>query len=152
MDVYVVTSGTYSDYHIDIVLSTRELAERVVAAWGENYRIEKWPLDGVYWPPSDMGLWDTEMNRAGRSRGHRCSAPTLEDAKRIGQHRFVGEGWGVPPKDGGTGWESYAWEMTLKATVLARDEQHAMKVANEMRTRLLAENAWPKEKRDADSA
>lgn len=45
--VYVVTSGCYSDYHIDGVYSTREAAEKRCAAWDgyDDPMIEEYELD-----------------------------------------------------------------------------------------------------------
>lgn len=43
--VYVVTSGEYSDYTIEGVFSTRELAEKFAAQWGDCNDIAEWPLD-----------------------------------------------------------------------------------------------------------
>ena len=43
--VYIVTSGEYSDYHIDAVFSTRKKAEEYVDAHGSDYRVEEYPVD-----------------------------------------------------------------------------------------------------------
>lgn len=43
--VYIVTSGEYSDYHIDAVFSTIEKAKEYVDAYGSDYRIEEYPVD-----------------------------------------------------------------------------------------------------------
>jgi len=51
--VYIITSGAYSDYSIEFVYSTRELAERKLVQLDqkpEKYtyygnRIEEWELD-----------------------------------------------------------------------------------------------------------
>lgn len=47
--IYLVTSGSYSDYHVDAVFSTRELAEAFHAkhskAHGDTNDIEEMPLD-----------------------------------------------------------------------------------------------------------
>lgn len=50
MFVYVVTSGSYSDYGIDAIFSTKELAETYVSRMDNNssysgYNIEEWPID-----------------------------------------------------------------------------------------------------------
>lgn len=45
MKVYIVTSGDYSDYHIDRVFSTRERAREFVDHMGACYEIEEYDLD-----------------------------------------------------------------------------------------------------------
>jgi hypothetical protein len=54
--IYVVTSGSYSDYHTDALFSTKEKAQAWIdiASYGKggDYQIEEWPLDeqvGVVW-------------------------------------------------------------------------------------------------------
>ncbi len=48
-DVYVITSGEYSDYSIDAVYSTRAMAEEALPAFSGSYGdkpdIEEWELD-----------------------------------------------------------------------------------------------------------
>ena len=43
--VYVVTSGSYSDYSIECVFSTREKAEEYLQYHDDEYRIEEYALD-----------------------------------------------------------------------------------------------------------
>lgn len=50
--VFVITSGSYSDYGIYGVCSTRKLADRAISAakgsdeyWASDANIEEWPLD-----------------------------------------------------------------------------------------------------------
>lgn len=43
--VYIVTSGEYSDYTIEVVFSTRKKAKEYVDAYGSDYRIEEYPVD-----------------------------------------------------------------------------------------------------------
>ena len=43
--VYVVTSGSYSDYRIECVFSTREKAEEYLQYHDDEYRIEKYAID-----------------------------------------------------------------------------------------------------------
>jgi hypothetical protein len=43
--IYIVTSGEYSDYHIDAVFSTKELAEDYIQQNGIDYEIEEYNLD-----------------------------------------------------------------------------------------------------------
>lgn len=43
--IYIVTSGEYSDYEINRVFSTRELAEDFIQHIGDDYRIEEYHID-----------------------------------------------------------------------------------------------------------
>lgn len=62
MKVYVVTSGEWSDFHIDAMFSTPELAARYVDACGfDEYNecngVEEWTLDECnYAPPKSMNV------------------------------------------------------------------------------------------------
>lgn len=51
MKVYVVTEGSYSDYHIDSIFSTREKADiRVALLNSSDYRdadVEEWDVDYI---------------------------------------------------------------------------------------------------------
>lgn len=48
-EVYIVTNGTYSDYHIESVFSDREKAEKYLEELkkisNDNPQIEEWPVD-----------------------------------------------------------------------------------------------------------
>ena len=43
--IYIVTSGEYSEYHIDAVFSTKELADDYIQQNGTDYGIEEYNLD-----------------------------------------------------------------------------------------------------------
>lgn len=47
MNVYIVTSGIYSDYQIEAVFSTEDLAKKYLDIHGDNNdrKIEEWDLD-----------------------------------------------------------------------------------------------------------
>lgn len=51
MQVYVVTSGEYSDYRVDAIFSTKEKAQEYINfreftdTWKESYGIDVWELD-----------------------------------------------------------------------------------------------------------
>ena len=43
--IYIVTSGEYSDFHIDKVFSTKKLAHKFIGNGGEQFSIETWDVD-----------------------------------------------------------------------------------------------------------
>lgn len=59
--VYIVTSGEYSDYHINAVFSTREKAEEYVDAQGSDYRVEEYPVDDAEVKKNES-IWLVSVN------------------------------------------------------------------------------------------
>jgi hypothetical protein len=53
---YVLTEGSYSDYHIIGVYSTKELAEEAKTLWPDS-DIEPFPLDDIPEHPPGMYFW-----------------------------------------------------------------------------------------------
>ena len=58
--IYIVTSGEYSEYHIDAVFSTRELAEDYIQQHGIDYVIEEYNIDEEI--DRNTKLWRVEFN------------------------------------------------------------------------------------------
>lgn len=58
--IYIVTSGEYSEYHIDAVFSTKELAEDCIQQNGTDYRIEEYNLDEEI--DRNTKLWRVEFD------------------------------------------------------------------------------------------
>lgn len=58
--IFIVTSGEYSDYHIDAVFSTREKAEEYADICGPDYEIEEYEVDA----PVDNkdGIWKVRLD------------------------------------------------------------------------------------------
>lgn len=58
--IFIVTSGEYSDYHIDAVFSTREKAEEYADICGPDYEIEEYEVDA----PVDNkdGIWKARLD------------------------------------------------------------------------------------------
>lgn len=58
--IYIVTSGEYSDYHIEAVFSTREKAEEYIQQHGTQYRIEPHGVDEVIVDKKNK-IWEVSM-------------------------------------------------------------------------------------------
>lgn len=129
--VYIVTAGDYSDYGIRAVFSTRELAEAFIAKygnslgdWGDTPVIEEWTLDDPRAIGDHMMQYRVSLARNG-------DVHYVEPIKLLSVGGPYSE---TKPvflgllKDGG-----------VAGSVLARDEQHAVKIANEKRAQLIAE-------------
>lgn len=137
--VYAVSSGEYSDYHIDCVFRTREEAEGWISKrWGvDNYRIEEWGF-GTY-NPSQLVGFEIEMCvesgdvKYGSERDH--EGPSTLHVK-----------YQVPS----FGWECYSpyFEMTVRC--LAHDKAHAIKIASEYRRMVLASSLFEVWKNSSD--
>lgn len=140
--IYVVTSGEYSGYSINALFSTRELAEAYCAAVSESRKgsiyatpeIEEWALDEFSdrWREG-LAPYCIEMLRDGTL--HWLSpASAIESRSRICQCPDRGKGW--PAK-----------VTALYSIVWAKDREHAVKIANERRTQMIALGEWPEEQR-----
>jgi len=135
MKIYIVTSGAYSDYHINAVFSTKENAERYnkIHASGDFEDIEEFEVD------EDMALMNRIrdekitiylvcMDRDGNVKEIKKELPCLYLVESIltGKCKHV----------------LYADCMDM--SVIAKDEKHAIKIVNEKRTQLIANNKWNK--------
>ena len=61
--VYIVTSGSYSDYRIECVFSTREKAEEYLQYHDDEYRIEKYAIDEEF--VRSEGEWRVAIDLSG---------------------------------------------------------------------------------------
>lgn len=125
--VYAVSSGSYSDYHIDCVFRTREEAEGWISKrWSPtDYAIEEWGFDTCN--PSQLTgftvFMDVDTGDVTSGWEHYHEGPSTLHVE-----------YQVP---------SYAWDKHVpyfKMTVscLAHDKDHAIKIASEYRRMVLA--------------
>jgi hypothetical protein len=120
--VYVVTRGESSDYHIEAVFSTRELAEVFSEEsniknrdWSYKSEIEEWDLDK---PKEKWGVYVVRMNKDGIV----TEAP----------YEFNGN-------EGFCGFDSLH---DLVWGVAANNRESAIKVVNGKRAQILALGIW----------
>jgi hypothetical protein len=130
--IYLVTEGDYSDYHVCGVFSTKENAQKYIDHFGSSGGagnsndpdIEEFELD------SDIELFNThkpyfiKMLRDG----------TVKAAYEEGINDFVWRN----AVDGEVNYQQYI----MTTHVLATSMEHAIKVANERRTQLIALRQW----------
>lgn len=130
--VYLVTSGEYSDYGVHAVFSTKEKAEAFVDAidWGmcslSNYKphINEYPLDCMDERFQDeLKFFKVWMDRDGNTRKIEQPKPSTDDIALLPYREWSAD------SDTGNSFSSM-W---------AKDESHAVKIANERRTRWIAE-------------
>jgi len=124
VSVFLVTSGSYSDYSVCAAFTTRELAEKAVIDLFGGERdgycaIEEFVLDPKVRGESNEEFYIVGMRRNGDVARIFASSPSawIGDVDRV-QNDCL---W------------AYMW---------ARDKEHAIKIANERRTVLLATEQW----------
>ncbi len=128
--IYVVTSGQYSDYRIHAVFSTEALAGRYIEAIRRPYddvHIEQYELDAFKMSlRKGFNYFGIRMTKDGDSKVERAS-PDEHDTEpcKIFDNRKFGSG------------------VILYVETWAKDEQHAVKIANEKRVQLIALGKWP---------
>lgn len=136
--VYLVTSGSYSDYAVRAVFSTNALAEAFIEACqgkicSEFNNVEEFDLDpqgeairGKYRP------FRVEMN----IDGNNANAVEMDED-------FCGDYCGALVPRGSYWWRrgyNYPPPDRFRGNVLARDKNHAIKILNEKRTQWIAEH------------
>lgn len=120
---YVVTAGAYSDNHVVAVFSTKEKADSFAKSMdgsGEPVWVDEYIID----PPGTDQLiqgWKFFMVRMDRN-GNEASAEVMEY-----RHSDAVRG----------GIEKSHW-VDVICFCVARDEAHAIKIANERRTKAIA--------------
>lgn len=139
--VWVIEQGSYSDYRVVGVYSTRKDAARIAKKMNASHPYEKatvseWPLNpGV--DALNQGL-------------SRFFVLMLRDGS-VETQREDDSGW----KSGELASSFWIWERTkapayrgkgipdaLNATVWARDMEHAVKITNDTRLLMIAEGTW----------
>ena len=127
--VYVVTSGSYSAYGIEIIWSTKELAEEYLAKYPDG-RIEEWDMDN----PNAIGMmrgscfmYCVQMNHDGTIRhiakGDREYFDIDEEVRIVRNHKDHAD--------------VYFW-----MDKICKSEEHAVKIANDKRRQIIAEGNW----------
>lgn len=125
MKVYVVSDGRYSEYHICGVFSTPEKAAVAKRLHASSNGVETWELDALPDHPEGMFGFMVYMDAEGNSDVRACSSDYLNSKNVPGLYAWRPRG----PK-------------RVEFTVWARDEQHAVKIANERRVQLIESGQW----------
>jgi len=122
--VFLVTSGSYSDYGVEAVFSTLELASAAVEGRTDDVRIEPYSLDDPNGEPEGVLPFKVRM----WLDGTQDSAPYRSDihprSSRETTARVLRWNDGNDPR----------WPDQLAVECWARDAEHATKIANEIRT------------------
>lgn len=122
--VFMVTDGSYSDYRVLGIYSTKAKAEKAKVLFNADNEIDTIDLDVVPKTPRGMLKWVVEMDRNGN-----VHVVYRENCERPTNPVFV--------------YKHFGSDVTyLRATLWAKDEEHAVKIVNEWRTRIVANNLW----------
>ena len=122
--VYMVTDGWYSDYRVLGIYSTKAKAEKAKVLFNAGNDIDSIDLDVVPKTPRGMLKWVVEMDRNGNVKD-----VSRENCERHTNPVFV--------------YKHFGSDVTyLRAALWAKDDEHAVKIANEWRTRIVANNLW----------
>jgi hypothetical protein len=137
--LYAVSSGSYSDYSVDAIFSSKEKATEFMRMVpdGDYNGIEVYELDPPYVDKIKKGysIWDILMLRDGTvERVHRSELRKWEVLRssepRIWQRTKAPayKGKGIPD--------------CLQVSVWAKTEEQAVKIANEKRVEMIAMGKW----------
>ena len=134
MKIYIVTSGAYSDYRINAVFSTKENAEKFTKLYGVgDYDIEEFEVDDEMALinriiDEKITIYLVCMDRDGNIKEVMKESPSVSLVEELlaGKQKPV----------------LYADCMDM--CVIAKDEKHAVKIVNEKRVQLIANNEWDK--------
>ncbi len=151
--IYIVTSGDYSDYSINAVYDTKEKAEAAIAPF-TGYEIEEYELNPSlpdYIKPGEK-FYDITMLSDGE-------IPIYYDSSDDWYYRQVDLGFNDYDQKFEMEFQLFAYpsfgpdatnknpdrygEWVINGIIRARDEQHAIKIMNERRIQILANNDWP---------
>jgi hypothetical protein len=137
MKLHLVTSGEYSDYRLKGVYDSPEKAEAARAIFATTNEVEEFELNEI--PPAPPGMlgFQCYMGKDGNTKSvDRCSGEDVTD-----KVYFYDMYWRLPQHGPICG----------LFRMWARDEQHALKIANERRTQRIALNQFPDTREELDA-
>lgn len=138
MQVWIVTSGCYSNTHLQGVFSDPTKAESIAALMDDGRVHGPWELDqfNKSLAPAGLECFHVEMCHDGKVM--RCEKYALLDSS--------GALWNTRWHLFAPGWDPSVARVRhwrLEVTVYVKDESHAVKIANEVRAQLLAGHFQP---------
>ena len=138
MEVYAVNSGTYSDYRICGIFSTRQKAEEFMQFVRESdyNEIEVYEID----PPivdlikRGYSIWRVLM---------RIDGTTERISKVDNEYYNVSDiGYHIWRRTEATAYKGKGIPDVLQSTVWAKTEKQAVKIVNEQRIKMIATGEW----------
>jgi len=129
--VFVVTSGTYSDYGIDAIFTTRELAQSFIDAFEANK-----------WHEMDIEEWDLDPNEKHLKQNRKPYFLRINKEGEVTDLEVADSSYGFKqdiPEAEISYTANFEW---MNINCFADDENHAIKIAGEKRSQILAANLW----------
>lgn len=136
--VFAVSSGSYSDYRIDAIFTTRGKAKAYMEAVpDDDYNdIEEYELD----PPV------TDLIKRGYSIWlvHMLIDGTTErvEQRELSSYYVSNLGHSIWRRSKAPAYKGTGTPDILTSTVWAKDSEQAIKIVNEHRTQMIANNQW----------
>ena len=129
--VFVVTSGSYSDYGIDAIFTTRELAQSFIDAF-----------EADKWHEMDIEEWDLDPNKTHLKQNRKPYFLRINKKGDVSDLRLADSAYGFK-QDMPEAEISYTHNLEwMNINCFADDENHAVKIAGEKRSQILAANIW----------
>lgn len=135
-EIYLVSSGSYSDYRIDAVFSTEELAQKYIDNIGAAVHYGGLGIEAYDLDPCEKQIkeglipFSVKMDLDGNA-----DYPSYKQTYKADYVGFkIGDIFKIY-KDG---------NIDMISKCFAKDEQHAIKIANERRVQYIASNTWGK--------
>ena len=125
--IYLVSYGSYSDYSVCALFDSEELANKYIELqeYVSDYRIEEFTLNSFERRVRDgYRSYTVRMGKQGN---------TISIEMKDYQEEYAGFIY----------WRDLNGEAMLLVDTFAKDEQHAVKIANEKRVQLIAAGEWP---------
>lgn len=127
--VFIVTSSEYPDDDIRAVFETKEQAEAWVGPYANEYTIKEWPLGAERLTPPGMAAYYVMMGRSGQVGQVSAHSENEENAHKGFTYVYI------------RNFPSHSMNC-VHTFMFARDEQHAITIANERRLFLIATDQW----------
>jgi hypothetical protein len=129
--VFVVTSGSYSDYRIDAIFTTRELAQSFI----DDFKAHDWRQ-------MDIEEWDLDPNKTHLKQNRKPYFLRINKKGDVTDLEVADSAYGfeqdIPDAE-----ISYTPNLEwMNIYCFAADDDHAVKIAGEKRSQILAANIW----------
>lgn len=136
MKCYLLSSGSYSDYGVTAVFTTKEAAEAVAARHpNSELQVEERELDpGVVRAAEGLYRYRVSLDRESGDVVPYQTCESCGDADALGT--VVTEQYWIPR--GSTFGHVNDWPKSVEVMCWARDMNHAVKIASEQRRQILA--------------
>jgi len=127
--IYVVSSGEYSDYGIDAIFDSKGLAEKYISAFDQNC-----------YDQMEIEEWELNPNENEVKNGRKAFCVRMDKQGNTKEVEWRDSTFGLRNTSLNISF-TYNKEL-MNCYCFANDEKHAVKIANEKRVQLLANDSW----------